>query len=209
MRHPAARHHQSSPARAALAAAAALTLVLSGCGAQATRADSSAPQEPEVNPYVVDWEKPGMRLRVLNPGAKNLDTIVTHDCFNHLFPNTVWFRDGDVLGMYNRNTHMTFLVVSEHTFDAWTDELSAVVERLCHEKAHRADDLYDGDAWSELRDTSSPGLQLDTHHYGHVDQDTSPHTGAYITVDKPAGQPAPPRLRPRPQGDPAQLPTLP
>ncbi len=123
----------------------------------------------------------------------------------------MWFNEGDVEGMYNRNTQMTFIVVSEHTFDSWNDEMSAVMERVCHEKAHRADDLYDGDMWSELRDSSSPGLELDTHHYGHVAQDTTPHTGFYITTSnaRTVTLTSLARMKKRPQGDPAQLPPLP
>ncbi len=137
---------------------------------------------PENSSPAASWKAPGMHVRLLNPGAKHLDAIVTRDTFNRLFPSSVWFQEGDIVGMYNRETKMTFMVVSEHTFAAWNDELSAIAERLCHEKAHRADDLYDGDPWSELRDTSAPGLSLDTHHFGHEKEDTTAHTGIYLTA---------------------------
>jgi len=133
------------------------------------------------------WNLPGLRIRILNPGAKHLDAIVTRDTFNRLFPPTVWFQEGDVVGMYSRETKMTFLVVSEHAFDSWSDELSTISERLCHEKAHRADDLYAGDQWSELRDTSAPGLVLDTHHFGHTTEDPTPRSGAFMMTQGPAG----------------------
>jgi hypothetical protein len=140
--------------------------------------------KPDVVPSgsaALNWNLPGMRLRILNPGAKHLDAIVTRSTFNRLFPPTVWFQEGSVVGMYNRETKMTFLVVSEHAFDTWSDELSSLAERLCHEKAHRADDLYDGDQWSELRDTSGSGLDLDTHHFGDEAEVMVSHQGAFLT----------------------------
>ena len=164
-------------ARTALIAVAfAAVIGLSGCG-DARSASSSSPSS------ATRWSQPGMSVKVLNPGAKHLDAIVTRDTFNKLFPQQVWFEEGDVVGMYNRETRMTFLVVSQHTYDAWNDELSSLAERLCHEKAHRADDLYDGDLWSELRDTSAPGLALDTHHFGeeHIDESVQ-RTGMIVST---------------------------
>lgn len=164
---------------ALLGASAAMALGLGGCGGDRTTVD------PEGRAPALAWQQPGMHVRVLNPGAKHLDAICTRDSFNRLFPSAVWFHEGDVVGMYNRETQMSFLVVSESTFAHWNEELSAIAERLCHEKAHRADDLYDGDAWSELRDTSAPGLALDTHHFGKEPEDPTPHTGMLATVVMP------------------------
>jgi hypothetical protein len=63
------------------------------------------------------------------------------------------------------------------------DQLSTLAERLCHEQAHRAEDLYQGDSWSELRDTSAPGLALDTHHFGTEKEDTtSNHRGVNVST---------------------------
>jgi hypothetical protein len=175
-----------SPALAILALALALA-----CPSCAERSPSACTAVDE--PLTVAapaagawWNLPGLRIRILNPGAKHLDAIVTRDTFNRLFPPTVWFQEGDVVGMYSRETKMTFLVVSEHAFDSWSDELSTIAERLCHEKAHRADDLYAGDQWSELRDTSGPGLVLDTHHFGHATEDPTPRSGAFMMTQEPA-----------------------
>ena len=164
------------PGRALRAGGAALALLLAGCGGDRTTTD------PESRSPALAWQQPGMHVRILNPGAKHLDAICTRDTFNRLFPSAVWFHEGDVVGMYNRQTTMSFLVVSETTFAHWNDELSAIAERLCHEKAHRADDLYEGDTWSELRDSSAPGLALDTHHFGTQPQDPKPHLGVVMTV---------------------------
>ena len=169
----------------ALAAAA----LMSGCGDQRA-ATTSTPAHADTchaidsqDSLVEHWQDPGMHVKILNRGAKHLDAIVTRDTFNHLFPHTVWYAEGDVVGMYNRETKMTFLVVSEHTFATWNDEISNLAERLCHEKAHRADDLYQGDQWSELRDTSAPGLELDTHHFGTEHEDeTAHHTGVEVST---------------------------
>ena len=159
--------------------ALATAALLSGCGDQraaSAASDSSESREAAASDALaLHWQDPGMHVKILNRGAKHLDAIVTRDTFNRLFPPTVWFQEGDVVGMYSRDTKMTFLVVSEHTFAAWNDEISNLAERLCHEKAHRADDLYQGDSWSELRDTSAPGLELDTHHFGTEQEDESVH----------------------------------
>ena len=155
--------------------------LMSGCGDQrsasaSTHAQADTCHEIDSQDSLVEhWQDPGMHVKILNRGAKHLDAIVTRDTFHHLFPHTVWYAEGDVVGMYNRETKMTFLVVSEHTFATWNDEISDLAERLCHEKAHRADDLYQGDQWSELRDTSAPGLELDTHHFGTEHEDESAH----------------------------------
>jgi len=172
----------------ALLLVAPLLVLLPGCADSRAalplndvKPDAGSPAKASV----LCWNLPGMRLRILNPGAKHLDAIVTRSTFNRLFPPTVWFQEGDVVGMYNRETKMTFLVVSEHTYDTWSDELSSLAERLCHEKAHRADDLYDGDQWSELRDTSGPGLELDTHHFGHEIEAQASHQGAFLSSIPP------------------------
>ena len=159
-------------------------------------ADASAPVAIAAPADGIWWDQPGMRIRILNPGAKHLDAIVTRSTFNRLFPPTVWFQEGDVVGMYSRDTKMTFLVVSEHAFDTWNDELSSIAERLCHEKAHRADDLYAGDQWSELRDTSGPGLILDTHHFGHATEDPTAHQGAFMMTEGAAATGDPPPTTP-------------
>jgi hypothetical protein len=161
---------------------AGFMLATAGCnGDRAAQAPKPEHSIPESSTAAADWHAPGMQVKVINPGAKHLDAIVTRDTFNKLFPQSVWFKQGDIVGMYNRESKMTFIVVSEHTFAAWNDELSAITERLCHEKAHRADDLYDGDPWSELRDTSSAGLQLDTHHFGHEQENQDAHNGVFVT----------------------------
>ena len=164
----------------ALVAAAVLT----GNGYQCAASESMESREAAASDSLaLHWQDPGMHVKILNRGAKHLDAIVTRDTFNHLFPHTVWYAEGDVVGMYNRETKMTFLVVSEHTFATWNDEISNLAERLCHEKAHRADDLYQGDQWSELRDTSAPGLELDTHHFGTEHEDeTAHHTGVEVST---------------------------
>lgn len=155
------------------------------CGAsQADCASSVAPAATAAQPA---WVRPGMQVRVLNPGARYCDTIVTRDTFNHLFPASVWFHEGAIVGMYNRDTKTTCIVVSTHTFAAWTPEMSALCERCCHLKAHRADELYDGDMWSELRDCSAPGLALDTHHFGKEQQNAkAAHTGMIVDALAPA-----------------------
>ena len=166
-------------ARFAFPLLAVAVVAMSGCG---DRTVTSSSPEKAVS-VAAATQAPGMRIKILNPGAKHLDAIVTRDTFNHLFPHTVWYQEGDVVGMYNRETKMTYLVVSEHTFDSWNDEVSSLAERLCHEKAHRADDLYQGDSWSELRDTSAPGLALDTHHFGTEKEDTtSNHRGVDVST---------------------------
>jgi hypothetical protein len=152
-----------------------------GCGDRSVSTTSPDQAQAAGKPAATVAEH--QRIKILNPGAKHLDAIVTRDTFNHLFPHTVWYQEGDVVGMYNRETKMTYLVVSEHTFDTWNDEVSSLAERLCHEKAHRADDLYQGDQWSELRDTSAPGLALDTHHFGTEKEDTtSEHKGIDVST---------------------------
>ena len=152
-------------------------IAMAGCGDRSTAAAN-----PDRASVAMASQASTMRIKILNPGAKHLDAIVTRDTFNHLFPHTVWYQDGDVVGMYDRATKMSYMVVSEHTFDTWNDEISSIAERLCHEKAHRADDLYQGDQWSELRDTSAPGLELDTHRFGTEKDDTSTqHEGANVS----------------------------
>jgi len=157
--------------------------LLSGAGRCAASESGESREAAASDALALHWQDPGMHVKILNRGARYLDAIVTRDTFNHLFPHTVWYAEGDVVGMYNRGTKMTFLVVSEHTFAAWNDEISILAERLCHEKAQRSDDLYQGDSWSELRDASAPGLELDTHHFGHEQEDaTHPHTGVDVST---------------------------
>jgi len=134
---------------------------MAGCGDR-----SSACTANKAVSVAMAAQAPAIRIKILNPGAKLLDAIVTRDAFHQLFPKSGWCQDGDVVGMYDRGSKMTYLVVSEQTFDTWNNEISSVAERLCHEKAHRADDLYQGDQDSEVRDTTAPGLDLDTRHIG-------------------------------------------